>query len=72
MKEVVITSGYRWSYFEWFLLGFHELEQQGKIKFRMKTPFWSKTLSRSNGTFTTMLANKCMRIFEKDSYKMIG
>ncbi|RRF94357.1 MAG: hypothetical protein DUD31_04810 [Coriobacteriaceae bacterium] len=72
MKEIVITSGYRWSYFEWFLLGFHELEQQGKIKFRMKTPFWSKTLSRSNGTFTTRLANKCIRMFEKDSYNMTG
>lgn len=34
MKEVVITSGYSWSYFEWFLLGFQELAQQGKIKFR--------------------------------------
>ena len=37
--KVVIESANRWSYFYWFLLGFYELEKEGKIKLKFDLSF---------------------------------
>lgn len=40
--EVVITSGIRWSNFQWFLLGFYELARAGEIELKFKLPIRQK------------------------------
>lgn len=49
--KVVITSGYRWSYFQWFLLGLYELEKQGEISLELKLPLGSHILSKLSNEF---------------------
>ena len=70
--EVVITSGYRWSYFQWFLLGFYQLEEKEKIDLKFKLPFSSFLLTKFSNDFLIRIADKLRRVFEKDSYNMDG
>lgn len=72
--KVVITSGYRWSYFQWFILGFYELEKMGwgGIELKFKLPLASKILSVANSNFVIRIADKIRRLFENDSYNMSG
>ncbi len=70
--KVVVTSGYRWNYFQWFLLGLYELEKQGYIKLKFKLPFASTALSISNEKHVVRIADKMRRIMERDSYNMCG
>lgn len=32
--KIIIDSGMRWSYFQWFMLGFYELEKRGLVDLR--------------------------------------
>lgn len=70
--EVVITSGYRWSYFQWFLLGFYQLEEIEKIDLKFKLPLSSFLLTKLSNDFLIRVADKLRRAFEKDSYNMDG
>lgn len=70
--EVVINSGYRWSYFQWFLLGFYQLEEKEKIDLKFKLPFSSFLLTKLSNDFLIRVADKLRRVFEKDSYNMDG
>ena len=70
--EVVISSGYRWSYFQWFLLGFYQLEEKEKIDLKFKLPFSSFLLTKLSNDFLIRVADKLRRVFEKDSYNMDG
>lgn len=70
--EVVITSGYRWSYFQWFLLGFYQLEEKEKIDLKFKLPLSSFLLTKLSNDFSICVADKLRRAFEKDSYNMDG
>lgn len=70
--EVVITSGYRWSYFQWFLLGFYQLEEKEKIDLKFKLPLSSFLLTKLSNDFSIRVADKLRRAFEKDSYNMDG
>lgn len=71
-SKVVITSGYRWSYFQWFLLGFYKLEQAGKIKLEFKLPIASKFLTKVNNDVLIRIWNKVKSITETDDYNMDG
>ena len=68
--RIVITSGFRWNYFQWFLLGFHELENRGLIKLDYSLPLASRILLSSSNKLIIRIADKCRRIFEPDSYNM--
>ena len=46
--EVVIYKGRRWDYFEWFILGFYELEKSGKINFKFKPSLSNRLLALFN------------------------
>ena len=70
--KVVITSGYRWSYFQWFLLGLYELEKQGEISLELKLPMGSYILSKLSNEFLLRVVNRLRMIFEEDSYNMDG
>lgn len=72
MIKLVITSGYRWKYFQWFLLGFYELEKKGEIKVKFKLPIGSKMLAIFSGKYLIKIADKIRRTFERDSYNMDG
>ncbi len=66
--KVVIESANRWSYFYWFLLGFYELEKEGKIKLKFDLSFenWM-----SSNKYTKKIGNK-LKIFHEDSYNLNG
>ena len=70
--EVVITSGYRWSYFQWFLLGLYQLEEKEIIDLKFKLPISSFLLTKLSNDFLIRVADKLRRVFEKDSYNMDG
>ena len=70
--EVVITGGYRWSYYEWFLLGFYKLQECGKIRLKFKTPLFSKLLTYKNTRFGYRVLDHFQRKLEKDTYNMTG
>lgn len=72
--KVVITSGYRWPYFEWFLLGLYELSREGKIKLEFKIPMFSKLLTIVDNKYknTIRLIDKLHRTFEKETYNLTG
>ena len=70
--KVVITSGYRWSYFQWFLLGLYQLCEEGMIHIEFKIPIGSKILSKSNNKWILKFADKLRRTFEHDNYNMSG
>lgn len=70
--EVVITGGYRWSCFQWFLLGLYQLEEKGKIKLKFKLPFASLLLTKASNGHVIRVADKLRRMTEKDSYNMDG
>ena len=72
MIKIVITSGYRWYYFHWFLLGFYELQKKGKVKVSFKLPFSSFVLAYANSHLICWIADKSRRIFEKDDYNLRG
>ena len=36
IPKVVITQGYLWDYFEWFILGFYMLQSKGVIDFEFQ------------------------------------
>lgn len=70
--KVVITNGYRWSYFQWFILGLYRLEKQGIIELKMNLPIGSKLLSILNNNLFLKIVNKIHKCFENDSYNMDG
>lgn len=70
--EVVITSGYRWSYFQWFLLGLYQLEEKRKINLKFRLPFASFLLTKTSNDFISRVADKLKRMTESDSYNMDG
>lgn len=70
--KVVITSGYRWTYFQWFILGLYQIEKQGLIEFEIKLPIGSKILSFSNNKLLLKIGNILRKWFEEDSYNMDG
>ena len=72
MPKVVITSGYRWSYFQWFLLGFYELKKQGKISLEFRLPLGSFMLTKLSSPLAIRIVNRVIRLWEEDSYNMDG
>lgn len=45
IPTIEITALPKHSYFEWFLLGFYELEQQGKIRLKIRVD-WTRTVAK--------------------------
>ena len=72
MIKIVITEGYRWTYFQWFILGFYKLQEEGKIEVYFKLPVGSQLLSLSDNKFILKIADKLRRFYERDTYNMSG
>lgn len=70
--RLVITSGYRWDYFEWFLLGFKLLEKKDLISIKYKLPINSRLLMYVNSPYISKIIRRFISHFEKDSYNMEG
>ncbi len=66
--KVVIQSAKYWSYFQWFLLGFYELEKAGEIKLDFELSIEDKL--RSNITFERI--NRKLKLIKGDSYNLYG
>lgn len=64
---VVITSANRWSYYQWFLLGFHELRREGKINLKVR-------VSLSDWWFSNLYRDKLGRILhlKRDKFNLNG
>lgn len=70
--KLVITSGYRWSYFQWFLLGFEMLQHENKIDIEYHLPLGSRLLMHTNSNFKAQVLNKFINHTESDSYLLKG
>ncbi|QLK32460.1 hypothetical protein [Lactobacillus crispatus] len=69
---LVITSGHRWSYFEWFLFGFKILQQKKLIDIKYKLPLGSSLLMKTTSPTISKVLNKIISNTENDSYNMEG
>lgn len=67
---IVITQLSRWLYFQWFLLGFYELQERNRIKLKFKIPFLERL------TLYSIFNPLCLRIGnitqKNDSYLLKG
>ncbi|OXC22977.1 hypothetical protein AYP82_08240 [Lactobacillus crispatus] len=72
ITKLVITSGYRWNYFEWFLLGFKDLEKRGIINIEYDLPVASRLLMHSNSELCSNIINHLKNVTETDTYNMEG
>lgn len=66
--KVVITKANRWTYFYWFLLGFYELEKEGKIKLKYELSFENWL---SSNRYTRKIG-RTLNLFKEDSYDLRG
>lgn len=71
-KKVVIESAYRWDYFQWFLLGFYELQKKEKIDFKINFTPISFLLNIIKNKHLCFILSKLKKFFEKDSYNLKG
>lgn len=74
LSVVTITRmGKRWNYFQVFILGFYELERQGKIRLRFRCE-WLFRLSTlfPESHFVGGIIGKLNHRYSKDSYNMEG
>ena len=69
---IVITGGYRWNYYEWFILGFYMLKDKGIVDLRFKLPLFSRMLFLPGTRFFHRVWNRLRYEFEEDTYNMTG
>lgn len=69
--KIVITDGYRWSYFQWFLLGLQKISKTEGISFELDIPLIKK-LTFSNNHYVAGIGRKLMRKMYPDSYNLDG
>lgn len=72
---VVITNmSPRWSYFQYFILSFYELEKQNKIRLKFRCDLWSYLSTKINEKYiyTLRLLRKACNTLCKDSYLLEG
>lgn len=65
---VFITSVHRWSYFQWFILGFYRLRKMSKIKFKLSLDI----AERLNATILSPMLRRAGISLGTDSYLMEG
>lgn len=72
---ITITSGYRFQYFQWFLLGFWELENKDEITLKFELPFLQKMMFtkfiNSNIYFAGLNRKLCNKLYP-DDYNLRG
>lgn len=72
---ITITGGYRFHYFQWFILGFYELQKKGEVKLKIKLPFFQKmAFSKicSSNKYISGLARRIGRKYYPDDYNLRG
>ena len=72
MRKVFITSCYRWTYFQWFILGLFELDKKGIIDLSFEIPLSSKMLFWFSWKPINKIIRKIQRKVELDSYLLKG
>lgn len=70
--KIVITSCHRWSYFNWFILGFYELEKQGLIDLSFEVSFPAQLLRFIRSEKICLATQLLFLEHEKDSYNLKG
>ncbi len=72
--KVVITSVSRWKCFQWFILGFYEMQKKGKIKLEFNTPIIDAGEIYINSKIKTGIYNRFNQYFRHnhDNYNMLG
>ncbi|WP_314762853.1 hypothetical protein [uncultured Selenomonas sp.] len=73
--KVIIESAKRWDYFQWFLLGFYELERNGFIDLEISCSIAERNLLWIQSKFAQRVGNRLLREYRKrweDSYEFVG
>jgi len=73
--KVTIVSVKRWDYFQWFLLGFYELEQDGIIDLEISCSIIERNFLWCPSRFAQRVGNRFLREYRKryeDSYHLVG
>ena len=73
--KVTIVSVKRWDYFQWFLLGFYELEQDGIIDLEISCSIIERNFLWFPSRFAQHVGNRFLREYRKryeDSYHLVG
>lgn len=73
--KVIITSVKRWSYFQWFLLGFYQLDREGAIDFEVSCPIVERPFLWSQSKLAQRIGHRLLREYRKrweDSYQLMG
>lgn len=71
---ICITKLPRYHYFQWFLLGFYELQKRKKIKLKFKIPFFIRITTIISNEFFCLFIRKLIntKFHYKDSYNLEG
>lgn len=70
--KIVITSAYDWGYYQWFLLGFYNLQLLGDIDFDINVGLYSSLLKYSENEFLNRVLRKIQLKKEKYSPLLEG
>lgn len=72
LVKIVITGGYGWWYYQWFLLGFYMLEKRGEVRVCFRTKPLSYLLTLPNTHSGCRLVNHFQRKWEEYAYHLTG
>ena len=70
--KIYINKANRWTYFQWFILGFYDLEKEKKISLKIKLNFWDKMMFYYERTFIGRVIKRLFRKSNNDSYHLDG
>ena len=71
-KQIKIHSATRWSYFQWFLLGFYWLQDEGKIKVDIDVPLLQHIGLWNHNGFLSRCSNRIFQSFYDDQPLLLG
>lgn len=70
--QIKIQAATRWSYFQWFLLGFYWLQDEGKLKVNIDVPFLQKIGLWNHNWFLSGCSNRILPKIYSDSDLLLG
>lgn len=71
-RQIKIHSATRWSYFQWFLLGFYWLQDEGKIKVEIDVPLLQHIGLWNHNGFLSRCSNRIFQNFYDDQPLLLG
>lgn len=71
--KIIIDSGMRWSYFQWFMLGFYELEKRGLVDLSINIPWHDKIRYFIPNNFLVRVIEKLFpKVDNDDNFNLRG